>query len=43
MDDFRSIGSNTTALLSNDKVYDHYSGQPLMTNIPVDIRPRLSA
>jgi len=41
-DAFRSIGSNTTLLLSNDKVFDRYSGQPLMTNIPVDIRPRIS-
>ncbi|MFD1789584.1 molybdopterin-dependent oxidoreductase [Sphingomonas floccifaciens] len=36
--DFRRIGSNPARLLSNDDVYDSYSGQPLMTNIPVDIR-----
>lgn len=34
----RSIGSNPCRLISNDRIYDRYSGQPLMTNIAVDIR-----
>lgn len=40
---FRLIGSNPARLITNDQVYDRYSGQPLMTNIPVDIRPVLAA
>ena len=38
--DFREFGSNTGRLLSNDEVWDRYSGQPLMTNVPVDVVPR---
>lgn len=36
---FRLIGSNPARLIRNDDVYDRYSGQPRMTNIPVDIEP----
>ena len=36
--DYKRIGSNTTRLLSDDRIYDRYSGQPLMTNIRVDVR-----
>jgi anaerobic selenocysteine-containing dehydrogenase len=32
------IGSNPTRLLSADRTYDRYSGQPLMTNVAVSIR-----
>ena len=38
--DYRAIGSNTTRLISNDEIWDRYSGQPLMSNVPVDIVPR---
>jgi anaerobic selenocysteine-containing dehydrogenase len=38
-DEFTAIGSPTNRLLSVDKVYDRYSGQPLMSNVPVDVRP----
>jgi hypothetical protein len=37
-DQLREIGSSTSRLLSVDLVYDRYSGQPLMSNIPVQIR-----
>jgi anaerobic selenocysteine-containing dehydrogenase len=36
--DFKRIGSNPTRLQANDRVFDPYSGQPLMTNLPVRIR-----
>lgn len=32
------IGSNPTRLLSADRTFDRYSGQPLMTNVAVSIR-----
>jgi anaerobic selenocysteine-containing dehydrogenase len=32
------IGSNPARLLSADKIFDRYSGQPLMTNVAVTIR-----
>lgn len=32
------IGSNPARLLSADKIFDRYSGQPLMTNVTVGIR-----
>lgn len=35
---YRLIGSNPSRLIRNDDVFDRYSGQPLMTNIAVDIR-----
>lgn len=37
---FREHGSNTTRLISADTTWDRYSGQPLMSNVPVDIVPR---
>lgn len=40
---FRLIGSNPARLLRNDEIYDRYSGQPLMTNIAVDIVPSREA
>lgn len=36
-EDYRALGSNTTRLMSNDEIWDRYSGQPLMTNVPVDL------
>lgn len=33
----RLIGSNPSRLIRNDQEYDRFSGQPLMTNIAVDI------
>lgn len=38
-DDHLQIGSNTTRLISDDRIFDRYTGQPLMTNIKVDVRP----
>ena len=35
--DYRELGSNTTRLISNDEIWDRYSGQPLMSNVPVDV------
>jgi anaerobic selenocysteine-containing dehydrogenase len=37
-DKVRKIGSNTNRLVRNDAVYDPYSGQPLMSNVPVNVR-----
>jgi anaerobic selenocysteine-containing dehydrogenase len=37
--EFRDIGSPTGRLLSGSDFADRYSGQPLMSNIPVDVRP----
>jgi anaerobic selenocysteine-containing dehydrogenase len=34
---FRSVGSNIDRLLSVDQQYDPYSGQPLMSNVPVRV------
>jgi anaerobic selenocysteine-containing dehydrogenase len=36
--DVRLIGSPTNRLLSLDHIFDRYSGQPLMSNVPVSIR-----
>lgn len=36
-EDYRVLGSNTTRLISNDEIWDRYSGQPLMSNVPVDV------
>lgn len=33
----REIGSNPTCLVRDDEIWDRYSGQPRMTNIPVEI------
>lgn len=38
-DRVREIGSCTNRLIWNDRVYERYSGQPLMSNVPVNIRP----
>jgi len=35
----REIGSSTNRLLWNDRVFERYSGQPLMSNVPVNVRP----
>lgn len=35
--DIREVGSNTGRLLADDTVYDRYSGQPRMSNVPVSI------
>ena len=37
-DRVREIGSCTNRLLWNDRVYERYSGQPLMSNVPVNVR-----
>lgn len=39
-DRVREIGSAANRLLSADQVFEPYTGQPLMSNVPVDIRPR---
>ena len=36
--DYFRMGSNTARLLSNDRVFDRYSGQPLMSNIHVNVK-----
>ncbi|MEZ5656626.1 MAG: molybdopterin-dependent oxidoreductase [Sphingobium sp.] len=36
-DKVREIGACTNRLLWNDRVYERYSGQPLMSNVPVSI------
>jgi anaerobic selenocysteine-containing dehydrogenase len=38
-DDLMRYGTNVNRLLSNDKYYDRYSGEPLMSNVPVDVHP----
>jgi anaerobic selenocysteine-containing dehydrogenase len=38
-DDVRAVGSNPGRLVATDAVYDPYSGQPRMSNIPVRIVP----
>jgi len=37
--EFRQIGSPTGRLLDADGYHERYSGQPLMSNVPVDVRP----
>jgi anaerobic selenocysteine-containing dehydrogenase len=37
------IGSTASRLLRDDVVFDRYSGQPLMSNVPVTIRPHRSS
>ena len=39
--DVRGLGSNPGRLVANDDVYDPYSGQPRVSNIPVRIQPYL--
>ena len=38
-DDFLSLGSAVARLSDVDEAYDPYSGQPVMTNIPVQVAP----
>ena len=35
------VGSTASRLLADDDVFDRYSGQPLMTNVPVRVRTRM--
>jgi anaerobic selenocysteine-containing dehydrogenase len=42
-DDIRALGTNVNRLLRNDVHFDRYSGQPLMSNVPVDVRPIVAA
>lgn len=37
--DIRNVGSNTGRLVADDVVFDRYSGQPRMSNVPVRIVP----
>jgi anaerobic selenocysteine-containing dehydrogenase len=37
-DRVREVGSSTNRLIANDRVFDRHSGQPLMSNIPVNVR-----
>ena len=39
--DLETIGSNPSRLLSDDQTYDRYSGQPLMTNVRIAVRPAM--
>jgi hypothetical protein len=34
-DDVRQVGSSVNRLIANDDVWDAFSGQPRVTNIPV--------
>ena len=36
--DVRQTGSNPNRLISNDKVFDRFTGQPRMSNVPVAVR-----
>lgn len=36
-EEFLRIGSTTGRLIANDEMYDPYSGQPRMSNVPVSI------
>ncbi|MFT5113829.1 MAG: anaerobic selenocysteine-containing dehydrogenase [Parasphingorhabdus sp.] len=36
-DDVRSVGTNPNQLMSCDTVFDRYTGQPRMSNLPVDV------
>jgi anaerobic selenocysteine-containing dehydrogenase len=42
-DKVREVGSSTNRLLRNDRVFDRHSGQPLMSNVPVNVRPMSDA
>jgi anaerobic selenocysteine-containing dehydrogenase len=39
----RQIGSNPNRLISNDQIFDRYTGQPRMSNVPVQVRRLTSA
>jgi hypothetical protein len=36
-DDPRVVGTSPSRLLSTDQVFDPYTGQPRMTNVPIRI------
>jgi anaerobic selenocysteine-containing dehydrogenase len=38
-DDLMGTGTCVNRLLSTDRNFDRYSGQPLMSNVPIDVRP----
>ncbi|WP_319448181.1 MULTISPECIES: molybdopterin-dependent oxidoreductase [unclassified Mycobacterium] len=38
-DDVKRVGTNSGALVANDGVYDQFSGQPRMSNVPVRVSP----
>jgi len=38
--DVRALGSSVNRLTSNDEVFDRYTGQPRMSNLPVTLQPR---
>jgi anaerobic selenocysteine-containing dehydrogenase len=42
-DAVRVHGTNVNVLLRVDAVYDRYSGQPLMSNVPVFVRPVITS
>ena len=39
-DDVRQTGSSPSRLLANDEIFDRYTGQPRMSNVPVSVEPR---
>src|SRR4051812_35648976 len=42
-EEVRSIGGNTSRLVDVTDAWDPYSGQPVMSNVPVSIRPHVPA
>jgi anaerobic selenocysteine-containing dehydrogenase len=38
-DDVRQTGSSPSRLLSNDEIFDPYTGQPRMSNVSVSVEP----
>jgi hypothetical protein len=36
-DRFREIGSSPNRIIPNDQVFDRYTGQPRMSNVPVRV------
>lgn len=40
--DFREIGSSPNRLIATDEVFDPYTGQPRMSNVPVEVIPAVS-
>jgi len=42
-EDVRDIGGNTSRLIDVTDEWDPYSGQPVMSNIPVTVRPHAPA
>jgi anaerobic selenocysteine-containing dehydrogenase len=39
-DDVSPTGSSPSRLLANDEIFDRYTGQPRMSNVPVSVEPR---